>query len=492
VAGAGVSDTIDAKLVQALIVEVRGAGGQLVRPGTLVRFEAQPALSPPRGYYDPAVLVCALTAPTCGPSAFGDQMQLATELTDAQGRAKVTVRLGHVSGQAVVHLVVPELGLLDSATYTVKPGAVARVVAEAVDTALEIGGTAVLRGHVVDRYDNVRSDVPTITAGVGSAFTVDGSSGTVTAQAMGEQSLYTQYRTFADTSLVRVVPPGRLVLWSSVERTVRLVNLDGSVERTLVSNVSSNFGAFPTFDPTRQRVTLHTGTDNGAGTPNDVIVIDTTGSQRRDIGPAIGFSMVMATRQVADGSVLVVGQISTDASHPGYSLWRVAADNTITFMAALPALGAPYPGYPWPDYGGADISHNGSRVAYIGTTSTGVTELRVLDVPSGAITVLDATSSSAPRWSAQDDRLAYLTAAPRWAQPFGALIVINSDGTGRAALGTAGFSPGLAWSPDGKYLLGRPVEGNSLRLFRLSDGISVTLAFRSSGMVHDYWQPDWR
>ncbi len=491
VAGAGVTDTIDANLVQALIVEVRASGGQLAPVGTLVRFEAQP--NPlPRTYYDPAVLVCTLAAPTCGPNGFGDPAQLVADLTDAQGRAKVIVRLGHVAGPAAVQVIVPELGLSTSATFTVEPGAIAFVRAQAVDTTLQIGGTAVLRGHAVDRYDNVRSEVPTITAGGGSAFTVDAASGTVTGQAMGEQSLYTRYGTLADTSLVRVVPIGRLVLWSSVERVVRLVNLDGSVERTLVSNVSSDFGAFPTFDATRQRVTLHTGTNNGAGPPNDVIVIDTTGSQRRDIGPAIGFSLVMATRQVADGSVLVVGQISTDASHPGYSLWRVAADNTITFMAALPDLGAPYPGYPWPDYGGADISHNGSRVAYIGTTSTGVTELRVLDVSSGAITVLDATSSSSPRWSAQDDRIAYLTAAGNWAQPYGAPIVVNADGTGRSALGTAGFSPGLAWSPDGKYLVGRPVEGSSLRLFRLSDGINVTLSFRSSGIQQDYWQPDWR
>jgi hypothetical protein len=390
-----------------------------------------------------------------------------------------------------VRMIVPVLGLSDSATYTVNPGAIARVRAQAVDTALQIGGTAALRGHVVDRYDNVRPEVPTIVSGGGPAFTVDAGSGTVTGQSMGAQSLYTQYGALADTSLVRVVPAGRLVVWSSSERVVRLVNLDGSAERTLVSDVSSIFGAFPTFDATRQRVTLHTGTESGGGAPNDVIVIDTTGSQRRDIGPAIGFTWVMATRQVADGSVLVVGQISTDASHPGYSLWRVAADNTITFMAALPDLGAPWPGYPWPDYGAADISHNGSRVTYIGTTSTGVTELRVLDVSSGAITVLDPTSSSSPRWSAQDDRIAYLTAAPRWAQPYGAPIVINADGTGRTALGTIGLSPGLGWSPDGKYLVGRPIAG-SLIVFRLTDGTNVTLTFSSSGTLRDYWQPDWR
>jgi hypothetical protein len=488
VAGAGISDTIDAKPLQALVVEVRGAGGQLAPAGTLVRFEAQPNPDP-RTYYAPMVFVCPLAALTCGEGFFGDQAQLATDETDAQGRAKVTVRLGHVAGKAVVRLVVPELGLADSATFTVKPGALVGVRAEASDTTLQIGGTAVLRGHVVDRYDNARPELPTIAAGGGLAITVDPTTGTVTGQAMGNQALYTRYGAFADTSVVHVVPNGRLVLWSSEERVVRLVNLDGTAERTLVSNVSSDFGAFPTFDATRQRVTLHTGTNNGMGPPNDVIVIDTTGSPRRDIGPANALDWVIATRQLADGSVLVVGQNDADTSHPDYSLWRVATDNTITFMVALPGLGV---GFPGTTYGSADISHNGSRVAYIGTTDEGVTELRVISVSSGAITVLDATSSSSPRWSAQDDRIAYLTSAPYWAQPYGAPIIINADGTGRIALGTDGLSPGMAWSPDGKYLLGRGVFGYSLTLYRLSDGVTVTLGFRSTTTVHDYWQPDWR
>jgi hypothetical protein len=49
-----------------------------------------------------------------------------------------------------------------------------------------------------------------------------------------------------------------------------------------------------------------------------------------------------------------------------------------------------------------------------------------------------------------------------------------------------------ARSPDGKYLAGRTVEGNSLRLFRLSEGINVTLTFRSSGIQQEYFQRDWR
>ena len=42
-----------------------------------------------------------------------------------------------------------------------------------------------------------------------------------------------------------------------------------------------------------------------------------TGAARRDIGPANGSSPVIATRQLADRAVLVVGQRRTDASHLG-------------------------------------------------------------------------------------------------------------------------------------------------------------------------------
>ena len=147
---------------------------------------------------------------------------------------------------------------------------------------------------------------------------------------------------------VGVVPSGRLLVWSSDERAVRLVNTNGTGERTIVSGVSSDLGAFPQFDPTRQRVTLHAGSDYYGGPPNKLIVIDTTGSPRRDIPPLIGFSMIIATRQLADGTVLVVGERDADPLHPEYSLWRVATDDAITFVVALPELIV--------RYGGADIA----------------------------------------------------------------------------------------------------------------------------------------
>jgi hypothetical protein len=478
VAGAGVNDTVDTQPLQALVVEVRGEGGGLAR-GTVVRFQSQPTVETTDFFYPPAVYVCALAAPTCG-GYYGDQF--ITDTTDANGRAKVTVRLGHATGMWFVRLTVPELGLADSAAFTIKPGAVAGVLALAADTALDVGATATLRGHVVDRYNNPRTETTTMSAGPGSAITLDAAAGIVTAREMGTQWLFTRYNSFVDSTSVRVVPSGRLVVWSSDERVVRLVNINGSDERTLVSNVASDLGAFPQFDPTRQRITLHAGSEWYGGPPNHLIIIDTAGSARRDIGPAIGFSTIMATRSLADGSVLVVAQRSADASHPGFSLWRVATDNTITFVVALPELEYAY--------GGADISHSGTRVAYVaGYPSTYPPELRVLDVSTGSTTLIEANGNS-PRWSAQDDRVAYLFGN---GSGVSVAVVANADGTVRRVLGNGSFSPGLTWSPDGTYVIGRSGEGGGLRLLRVSDGANVMVRFSTAtGCCHDYWQPDWR
>jgi hypothetical protein len=75
----------------------------------------------------------------------------------------------------------------------------------------------------------------------------------------------------------------------------------------------------------------------------------------------------------------------------------------------------------------------------------------------------------------------------------GAVTIRNPDGTGRRTLGSAAFSPGLGWSPDGTYIIGRSSQSATLRVLRVSDGADVLLSFSSpSGCCHDYWQPDWR
>jgi hypothetical protein len=488
VAGANVTDTIYTQPVQALVVEVRGAGGVLAPEGTLVRFEARAADPvPTRIYYMPSILVCELTAPVCGDyGGYGAPVQFVSQTTDARGRAKVTVRLGSAAGRAAVRLVVPELGLVDSATYTVLPGQATHVRASIADTTLDVGGTARIQGFVLDRFDNARPEHPTMTAGPGSALAFDAATGTATGRDMGTQWVFIRFSTFVDSTKVGVVPTGRVVVWDNGSSAVRLVNLNGTNERTIATGIASDLGAFPSFDPSRQRVTFHDGSLDYGGTPNTVVVVDTTGSSRRTIDESSGFSVVVSTRQLADGSVLVAGVSSTDTSHPGYSLWRVASDNTITFVVGLPDLGR--------TYAGADISHSGTKVAYIATDPSFGRELRVLNVSDGSTVSMERGALS-PRWSAQDDRVAYLI--PVLGNGFdasynGAAVIVNPDGTGRTTLGTASFSDGLGWSPDGTYIIGRSSEGGALRVLRVSDAASVVLHFNGNGVYHDYWQPDWR
>jgi hypothetical protein len=471
VAGAGITDTVDALPSQKLVVEVRGENGALAI-GVEVWFEPTATSEAPGNYYDPTVRVCRRSAVTCTGLELG-----ARDTTDAQGRAKATVRMGRVAGPGVVQLVVPELGLADSAMFTITAGAPAGIRAVGADPQLDIGGTATLSGIVVDRYSNVRTEKANLSVGPGSAITVNASTGIVTARDMGTQWVMMRYNALVDSGRVRVVPPGRLLAWSP-DHVVRLVNIDGSAERTIVTNVDSDEGAFPQFDPTRQRITLHAGSESYGGPANTVIVIDTTGASRRDIGPAVGFSTILATRYLADGTVLVVGARSSDSSHPGFSLWRVATDNTLTFVVALPGLVG--------TLGGADVSHDGTRVAYISTSSS-PSELRLLDVTSGSTTVLD-TNSNSPRWSVQGDRIVYLSTPTNYLNTGGGVAtVINTSGSGRKVLDNAIFSPGMAWSPDGIYVVGDSDSG--LRVVRVSDGAAVSAQFPSG---RGYLQPEWR
>jgi hypothetical protein len=478
VAGAGITDTVNAVPLQALVVEVRGQDGA-VASGVVVRFESQLTPQTPFFYPRPAVLVCPLSSLDC--DAFGGQF--ATDTTDTHGRATVRIQMGLIAGPGMVRLTVPELGLTDSATYTIAAGAPAAVHAVGANTLLDIGGTATLSGRVVDRYENARTETTTLSAGPGSAITLNAATGTVTAREMGTQWVFMRYNALVDSASVGVVPSGRILVWSSDEQAIRLVNLNGSSERTIVTNVASDYGAFPQFDATRQHITLHSGSEYYGGPSNTLIVIDTTGASRRVIATGYEFAAITATRYLADGSVLFVGVKSSDFSHEGFSLWRLATDNTISFVVALPGLGA--------TYGGADISHDGTRVAYLSTSSTPY-GLRVLDVVSGSTTVLNTIGTS-PRWSAQDDRLVYLGGFTGYPD-HGVATVINANGSGRQVLGTADLTPGITWSPDGTYVIGRSSDyEGGLRLIRVNDGASVSLRFpTATGCCRDYWQPDWR
>lgn len=470
VAGDAISDTVQAGLTQLLETEVLGRNGKPAL-GLPVRFEVLNHPDPNRAS-EAVVSVCAPSSNLCG-----DNSRLHIDTTDAQGRVQARVRLGAIAGGGKVQISVAEYGIADTATYTILPGLAVKLRAQIADTTLEIGTTIPLRARLLDRFDNALGDAPSISSGAGDSFRVNGSAGTITALELGVQWLYWRYSNFSDSTRVRVLPPGRLVVWTGSE--VRLVNLDGRFAKTVVTGVTSRLGVFPRFDATRQRITLHTGGVNYE-TPNRAIVIDSTGQSRRDFSSLQGFEVVTAVRQIADGTLFVVGRRESDG--PGYWLYRIGMDDVVGIVTGVPGLVVANP----EGYGSADISPDGTRLAYLNSL-----ELRVVDLATGAVTVL-APDARSPRWSPNGNRIAFLAPNGGTRLPYeGTPTVVNVDGSGRTQIYHEQFSPGLAWSPDGKYVLGALATGG-FRIILVSNQTSLPLNFTVFGVPATYYQPDWR
>ena len=118
VAGAGVTDTIGAAPAQALRVVVRDDDGRPVR-GIVVRFTSMFEPIPGGGQW-PNVFVGGLATSQMG--------TFAADTTGGDGSASVRVQLGIMTGPAGIVVTVPEAGLVDTATFTVRSGAPAAVV----------------------------------------------------------------------------------------------------------------------------------------------------------------------------------------------------------------------------------------------------------------------------------------------------------------------------------------------------------------------------
>lgn len=196
VAGGALADTILARPAQALVVQVRGTDGKPAS-GIAVRFEPMPAADTTRrGEY--AVFTCSLLDGACGSvldlTGYPGGYNLPTigvapvpdvDTTDASGRVKVAVRFGSIAGTARVRIVVPLFGYTDSASFTIRPGAAARVKIANADTTLSVGGTVTLRTSVSDRFGNARPEVPALSVSAGDIIDVAPATSTVTARDLG-------------------------------------------------------------------------------------------------------------------------------------------------------------------------------------------------------------------------------------------------------------------------------------------------------------------
>jgi len=468
VAGGAVDDTVLAQPSQLLVAEVGGANGRPVA-GAYVRIEARTPADPTRRN-ERGVYLCLPAAIACGmPSYIGDEAQVLGLTTDSLGRVSVQARLGTVAGPARVVVTVPALGLRDSATFTVRPGAATSVRFGTRDTIVAVNALASLRPSAYDRFGNARPDALALTTSDTSVAGVD-AVGVVMGRNVGRARVVARSAAGVDSALVTVVPAGRLVGWDGM--SVVVVDMDGSHLRR-VASATSTLGVYPRWSEDGALIAFQTGAPVAQ-------VIDSSGGPAHTVGAGGDWSQCPAFVAGRDVMYVIYGPAARPAApdtarYISAGVWREPARGGAARQVASlrPVV---LDGGDHPDHGGVDFSPDGEHAVLLDAMDGFV----VLDLTSGAQRTL-GEGGFAPRWSPDGQWIAYLT-------PSADIGLVRADGTGQRIFRVGPLSRGFAWSPNGRYLLARSAEpGGVLRLTRLSDGavLSFTLGV-------DLFQPSWR
>lgn len=453
IAGGGVSDTIDARPVQALTVEIRDSTGKLA-VGSTVRFEALPTDDPSR-VAERSILVSPLDG-----TSFSN---LSTDVADATGRAKTLFAFGTVAGTARIRVVVPELGSSDTVSYTVKPGLPARFVIGVRDTTVQPGGTYSLRASLTDRARNpTPTESPTYSAGAG--ITSVSASGQVTAGPdIARGRIVLTWQGLSDTAYVSVMVRLALVATHNTASGVRaaaLVNTDGSGVSDLATSPDYSLG--PHSVKAVKSVAYYQKDPEYNAT---LWIVEPGASARLLASPANGFASAAWPALSPDGAwVYFTGVRSNTFAR---SLWRIRTDGS-----QLDSLGV----YDrTARFERVSLSPDGATVAIPGDGG-----VKLVNVATKTSTVLPG-NCHVPRFSPDGRQFACLINEE--------LAVMNADGTGVRVIpvredGTTGIRfeevAGVDWSPDGNWLIAQSYTAG-LELVKVSDGSVIGLpAIRGS------------
>jgi hypothetical protein len=421
-AGESVSDTVLAKPVQALVVELLENGKP--RPGLVVRFEgipAQAAAPGTPGGAAPGVLVSGV--------ASNDFAGFVSDTTDQNGRASALVQLGMRAGTTGVQVTCPELGLSDTAQYTVLPGNASKVIAGVRDTVVRVGGSFAVGAYIIDRFGNPRSqDNVTYEASDGLG-TVDGA-GTVRAgQAVGRSTIFARANGIQDSTKFTVVPIAKLTaVYDGQDGLARLatLQLDGS-NLKVIGQVFPPI--FPAHSPTDDLIVLQRGSfgqgielRSGSGDARVLVEQPTLAATYYPV-----FS--------PDGAFVYFSGASSGTQPPG-GIWRIRLDGSGLTRVASTDFGFTTPG----------VSPDGTRIAFS----------RQAGLFVQTITTGDSVNIGRPGWfpsfSPDGQRVAFIDG--------GGITIAKTDGTGAKTIAVGTFSDArVSWIPDGKWLLTRRYDG---------------------------------
>ncbi|SRR6266496_1316938 len=390
-----------------------------------------------------------------------------SDTTDGLGHVTVQARFAFTAGPAELLIRVPELGLVDTVRFTIRPGNATGVRVAPNDTAIYASHSFTLRAHAVDQFGNRRDEPVDFSVAYGPV-TANATSGAVVATTVGRAAVVARSAGLIDTAYVSVVPPA----WVATQKFdpgnggpqgLFLMQLDGSGRDSLAPGLDNSF--IPQgfgWSPDGRQLALARGR---------TITLLTPGGGEQPLVEMTG-DLNTATRFSRDGAWVYFALAYGSATQP-QGLYRVKVDGT--GLEQLGQAGSNYFVSP---------SNDGLSVAYVSDrTPCGVEScIRVLDVATNQDRVYGTQDflarGSMPAWSPTSDLIAYTSGSN--------LVLAHANGTGSVVLANdMHYVKWLDWSPDGHWLL---VAETGVILFEVQTGLRLPMAqFLSYGATA--WRP---
>jgi hypothetical protein len=463
VTGDGQTDTVDARLAAPLAVIVRDSTG---RPLSAVQvfFESVGFGKDPVVYPD-------------GPGRLA---------TDATGRAGTPLRAGTLAGAARIIIRVPSLGYVDTATYTVLPGAAAGVVALPEDTALYVARTVPLRASVVDRHGNRRPDAVAVAVGSGPLAAEGGQLRTT---AIGRASWIASAGAVADTGWISVVPQGRIAghwLHQVTGDTARItfMDLDGSGAASF--DIGYWWQPEQEWAPNGTHLVMNDGGQTFGSSVNHIAFATPAGVLTRVLPDDVRLRETADPTWSRDGAWIyftavpdTVRGLPNDYRKP--EIWRARADGTAVERVGPAATY--YEGDSHPS-----VSADGTRVVYASQRSPA--GLRIEHLGTGSIRSIPGGHQA--RWSPVDANLvAYGVPASGLGGSGVEIRLMRADGTPVGGqLGPAEYVYiTFSWSPDGRWLIADRTGSGITDLIEVATGQVLPVTSLPARLWDPVWKP---